>query len=219
MHVSNHWLANRSSVRTEQKRMQEHYQPQEDKLDIFSEYYTETWRAGGNRVTLFLIKLLEWSKGWWKIGAEGYWNTFLGPRCKRSNQGVCLISKPKPQVRVPTNVPLSQKPNISSQPLPTCQASSGLWYLFLILLPMKASCLLPHFAVPWTHENGDCLLQKVNHLICFLQSFLKVLQTRLGKAIKNFRPKYFWCKDVLATHGRLAKQLTLNHNWKSWSWC
>lgn len=90
--------------------------------------------------------------------------------------------------------------------------------LFFILWKLLAFYRILQFPGPLKMETAyfkKCL----NHLICFLQSFLKVLQTHLGKAIKNFRPKYFWCKDVLATHGQSAKQLTPNHNSKSWSWC
>ena len=89
--------------------------------------------------------------------------------------------------QVQRKVSFDQKHNVSCQPIPTYQANSGFcvyflslvhFLFFIILYPIKASCLPAHDEVLGTLANGDCLLHEVlnkvclYHINCFLQSLL-----------------------------------------------
>ena len=72
--------------------------------------------------------------------------------------------------QVQRKVSFDQKHNVSCQPIPTYQANSGFcvyllslvhFLFFIILYPIKASCLPAHDEVLWTLANGDCLLHEV----------------------------------------------------------
>ena len=115
------------------------------------------------------------------------WNTFLGPRWSWFSQDTWLQTKSY-NFYAAINAPHNQKPRISGYLILKHQASSGslLTCFFLIhliffsslllfLYPIKASFLLPHFAILWTLESGDCLLHLVLKFVSHKLSSLVIL--------------------------------------------
>lgn len=113
------------------------------------------------------------------------WNKFLGPRWSHSYPR-CHVSKPKLKPSCSCKCSAWPETQYSQSAIPRGQPSYGLctyflapysfsfFSLFLILHPVKASCLLPYSAVLWILGNGDCPLREVLNkiILCHQQSLI-----------------------------------------------
>lgn len=153
-------------------------------------------------------------------GKASFWNKFLGSRWSCVCSGHHISNRSSDNFDVPGNALLDQKCRL--QPAsPICQASSGLWlpvpshprqrwlrgpsqsdifylFLFLVLYPVKASCLPPHMQfsgrLPAARSSKVCftcmVFSKNNFLI-------------LRKARKLILPQGLQKEPVLTTCFRL----------------
>lgn len=97
------------------------------------------------------------------------------PRSQTENpQNFHVPGKVLPDQKLSLSSQLIHKRQLWAHCLFPVSYSLSLSSFFLILYPLKVSCLLPRFAVLWTLGNGDCSRQEVlnqlssYHLNCLL---------------------------------------------------
>lgn len=121
---------------------------------------------------------------------------------------------------------LNQKLSISSQWVSKHQANSKLYMHFfvlysfcfsLIFYPIKTSYLLLYFAVFWTLENGDCLLQEI--FVCKLSPLI-ILNNCIWKNIillwQYFVNSWFEC-IFLGSIRISSRHFRITQAWKPFS--